>query len=80
VQFTVLTKKLVSSDKREKIRVYFFANMKQFCVLLVLVAAASAASDTDGLVSTALRFVKDCNDKSLTLCIKVRLNCGMCGR
>jgi hypothetical protein len=47
--------------------------MKQFCVLLVLVAAASAASDTDGLVTTALKFVKDCNDKSLTLCIKVRI-------
>lgn len=46
--------------------------MKQFCVLLVLVAAASAASDADGVVSTALKFVKDCQGNSLTLCIKVR--------
>lgn len=46
--------------------------MKQFCVLLVLVAAVSATSESDGLLTTALKFVKDCNDKSITLCIKVR--------
>lgn len=47
--------------------------MKQFYVLLVLVAAASAASESDSLLTTTLKFVKDCNDKSITLCIKVRL-------
>lgn len=46
--------------------------MKQFLVILVFVAAASAASESDGLITTALKFVKDCNDKSITLCIKVR--------
>jgi hypothetical protein len=46
--------------------------MKQFYVLFVLVAAASAASDSDGMITTALKFVKDCNDKSMVLCIKVR--------
>lgn len=46
--------------------------MKQFYVLFVLVVAASAASDSDGLITSTLKFVKDCNEKSLTLCIKVR--------
>lgn len=46
--------------------------MKQFYVFFVLAAAASATSDSDGLITTALKFVKDCNEKSLTLCIKVR--------
>lgn len=46
--------------------------MKHFYLLVLLVGAATAASDTDGLISGALKFVKDCNDKSITLCIKVR--------
>lgn len=46
--------------------------MKQFYVFLVLVVAASATSESDGLLTTALKFVKDCNEKSITLCIKVR--------
>lgn len=46
--------------------------MKQFYVFLLLVAAASATSESDGLITTALKFVKDCNEKSITLCIKVR--------
>jgi hypothetical protein len=45
--------------------------MKQFCVLLVFIAVAQAQS-FDGLLKQSLDFVKDCNDKSLTLCIKVR--------
>lgn len=47
--------------------------MKHFYLLVLLVGAATAASDADGLISGALKFVKDCNDKSITLCIKVRL-------
>lgn len=47
--------------------------MKQFYVLLILVVAVSATSESDGLITTALKFVKDCDDKSLTLCIKVRI-------
>lgn len=46
--------------------------MKQFYVFLVLAVAGSATSDSDGLIKTALKFVKECNEKSLTLCIKVR--------
>jgi hypothetical protein len=46
--------------------------MKQFIVFLVFVAAATAASDSDSVLTTTLKFVKDCNDKSITLCIKVR--------
>lgn len=45
--------------------------MKQFYVFFVMVAAASATSESDGLITSTLKFVKDCNDKSLTLCIKV---------
>lgn len=47
--------------------------MKQFYVFIVLIVAASAASDSDGLITTALKFVKDCNEKSMTLCIKVSI-------
>lgn len=46
--------------------------MKQFCVFLMIVVVASASSESDGLLTTALKFVKDCNDKSITLCIKER--------
>jgi hypothetical protein len=46
--------------------------MKHFYLLVLLIGAASATSDTDGLITGALKFVKDCNDKSITLCIKVR--------
>lgn len=47
--------------------------MKPFCLVVLLIGAAAAASnDADGLISTALKFVKDCNDKSITLCVKVR--------
>jgi hypothetical protein len=46
--------------------------MKHFCLLVLFIGAATAASDTDGLITGALKFVKDCNDKSITLCIKVR--------
>lgn len=45
--------------------------MKPFCFLVLLISVAAAA-DTDGLITGALKFVKDCNDKSITLCIKVR--------
>ena len=45
--------------------------MKPFCFLILLIGAV-AASDTDGLITGALKFVKDCNDKPITLCVKVR--------
>lgn len=48
--------------------------MKQFYVFFVLVVAASATSESDGLITSTLKFVKDCNDKSLTLCIKVSVS------
>lgn len=47
--------------------------MKQFVVLFaVLAVAAAAPSETDGILSSALKFVKDCGDKSMVLCVKVR--------
>jgi len=46
--------------------------MKPFCFLILLIGAAAATSDTDGLITGALKFVKECNDKSITLCVKVR--------
>lgn len=48
--------------------------MKSLCVLVVAIAVASASpSETDGLLTTALKFVKDCGDKSMFLCLKVRV-------
>lgn len=45
-------------------------------VLVVMVAlglsvASAVPSETDGLLSTALHFVKECGDKSMFLCMKV---------
>ena len=41
-------------------------------MLFVLIVAASATSEGDGVITSALKFVKDCEADSLTLCIKVR--------
>lgn len=47
--------------------------MKTFVVFVALFAVAAAAqSETDGLLSSALKFVKDCGDKSMVLCLKER--------
>ncbi|XP_065088814.1 uncharacterized protein Osi9 [Ochlerotatus camptorhynchus] len=48
--------------------------MKQFVVLFAVLAVAAAApqSETDGLLSSALNFVKNCGDKSMVLCVKER--------
>ncbi|CAG9808806.1 unnamed protein product [Chironomus riparius] len=45
--------------------------MKLFCFLILLIGAV-AASHTHGLITGALKFAKDCNDKSITLCVKER--------
>lgn len=47
--------------------------MKKICVLfsIITIATASLNSETDGLLSTALKFVRDCGDKSMLLCAKV---------
>lgn len=48
-----------------------------FAFLTVVVLFISAGmtvaqpSETDGLLSTALHFVKECGDKSMFLCMKV---------
>lgn len=46
--------------------------MKNFYLLVLFIGAVAASTDTDGLLTTALKFVKDCNDRSITLCVKVR--------
>jgi hypothetical protein len=47
--------------------------MKSFVVFVAILAVATAVpSETDGLLSTALKFVKECGDKSMTLCLKER--------
>ncbi|CAO1426554.1 unnamed protein product [Diamesa hyperborea] len=47
--------------------------MKQFCVIFAMLALATAApSESDSLLSTSLKFVKDCGDKSMVLCFKER--------
>jgi hypothetical protein len=51
--------------------------MKQYLVLFALVAVAAAApSEADGLLTQALKFVKDCGESSITLCLKVII--GVC--
>lgn len=46
--------------------------MKLFVVLVAIFAVAAAApSETDNLLTSALRFVRDCGDKSMVLCAKV---------
>lgn len=46
--------------------------MKLFCVLVAIFAVAAAApSETDNLLTSALRFVRECGDKSMVLCMKV---------
>uniref|UniRef100_A0A1A9W5M7 Uncharacterized protein n=1 Tax=Glossina brevipalpis TaxID=37001 RepID=A0A1A9W5M7_9MUSC len=48
--------------------------MWKFMCLFALVATADAAqvSDDDSLLSSALKMVKDCGDKSMMLCLKER--------
>lgn len=38
---------------------------------LGLSAASAVPSETDGLLTTALHFVKECGEKSMFLCMKV---------
>lgn len=47
--------------------------MKKICVLfsIITIATASMNSETDSLLSTALKFVRDCGDRSMFLCAKV---------
>lgn len=48
--------------------------MKIICVFIAIFAvAAASSSENDGLLTTALKFVKDCGDKSMVLCMKVRI-------
>lgn len=48
--------------------------MKKICVLfsIITIATASLQSETDSLLSSALKFVRDCGDKSMLLCAKER--------
>lgn len=47
--------------------------MKQFYVLFAVLAVAVAApsSEADGILTSALKFVRDCGEKSIVLCAKV---------
>ena len=47
--------------------------MIKFYTLFALIALAAAAPsiESDGLLSKSIKFVKDCGDKSITLCLKV---------
>lgn len=45
---------------------------KIFCILIAISAVTVAVpNETDGLLSTALHFVKECGQKSMYLCMKV---------
>lgn len=48
------------------------SKMKLFVVLVAIFAVAAAApSETDSLLTSTLRFARDCGDKSIFLCMKV---------
>lgn len=48
--------------------------MKEICVLLAILSVALGApsQESEGLLSSTIKFVKDCGDKSMVLCMKVR--------
>lgn len=48
--------------------------LTRFTIVLLafgMSAASAVPSETDGLLTTALHFVKECGDKSIFLCMKV---------
>lgn len=46
--------------------------MKNLCVLIALVGIVNAIpSETDGLLTSALKMIKECGDNSMFLCMKV---------
>lgn len=48
--------------------------IKLYILLAIITVALAAPSvDSEGLLSRSIRFVKDCGDKSITLCFKVRV-------
>lgn len=48
--------------------------MKNLCVLIALVGIVNAIpSETDGLLTSALKMIKECGDNSMFLCMKVSL-------
>ena len=48
--------------------------MKTFCVFLTIIAVAVAIpTESDGLLTSTLKFVKDCGENSIVLCMKVRI-------
>lgn len=51
--------------------------MKEICVLLAIfsVALGAPSYESEGLLTSTIKFVKDCGDKSMVLCFKVRKNC-----
>lgn len=48
--------------------------MKEICVLLAIISVALGAPsyENEGLLTSTIKFVKDCGDKSMVLCFKVR--------
>lgn len=48
--------------------------MKEICVLLAIfsVALGAPSYENEGLLTSTIKFVKDCGDKSMVLCFKVR--------
>lgn len=48
--------------------------MKEVCVLLAIISVALGAPsyESEGLLTSTIKFVKDCGDKSMVLCFKVR--------
>lgn len=48
--------------------------MKEVCLLLAIISVALGAPsyESEGLLTSTIKFVKDCGDKSMVLCFKVR--------
>lgn len=45
--------------------------LKFVCLFALLASSAAAASEADSLLTSALKMVKDCGERSMVLCMKV---------
>jgi len=44
---------------------------KFVCLFALIASTAAAASEADSLLTSALKMVKDCGERSMVLCMKV---------
>lgn len=52
--------------------------LKFVCLFALLASSAAAASEADSLLTSALKMVKDCGERSMVLCMKVNSLVAVC--